>query len=336
MPEGRRAAGALAGLWAALACLSAPLRGGVEGTVLNGTNGRPAGGVELTLSSFEGGMTPLEEAVSAADGTFAFSRDLPEAPAGQPFAGAIRAQLDGVYYTEILRAGAASQGVRVVVYSARAAGIPAPVTRVLLLEPSGSELSVRESFVLNNDSDPPVTFSSEAGSLRFHLPEAAAGQVDVSGTGPAGMPLRSAALPSEDGVTYKVDFPLKPGESQIHLSYRLPHEEGGAFSLRSPYGGLDTRLAVPPGVSLEGEGLAEAGEHPELRARIYSLPGGGAELRVLGQGRFSDAGGGGQGSEVTVEPAPVASELGWIAGLSALILGLGFFHLMKARLPEGG
>ncbi len=336
MPDGRRAAGALAGMWA-LACFATPLRGGVDGAVLNASNGRPAGGVELTLSSFEGGMTPLEETVSAPDGTFAFTRDLPAVPTGQPFAGAIRAQLDGVYYTEILRSGAATQGVRMVVFSAQATGIPEPVTRVLLLEPSGSELSVRESFVLSNDSNPPVTFSSEAGSLRFHLPEEAAGQVDVSGTGPAGMPLRSAALPDGDGGTYKVDFPLKPGESQLHLSYTVPHEEGGTFSLRSPYDGLDTRLAVPPGVSLEGEGLAEAGEHPELRARIYSLPGGGAaELRILGQGRFSDAGGGGQGSEISVEPAPVASELGWIAGLSALILGLGFFHLMKARLPEEG
>ena len=78
---------------------------------------------------------------------------------------------------------------------------------------------LRESFQFVNASSPPVTYSSAAGTLNFYLPPEAGGGVDVSGTGPAGMPLRSTALPAGPDNIYKVDFPLKPGENRIDLQY---------------------------------------------------------------------------------------------------------------------
>ncbi len=311
-----------------------PVAGAVSGTVRNGTTGAGAPGVTLTLSSFLGGMTPVEETVTDSEGQFAFAKELPAVSAGQPFAGAIRAELDGINYTEILRADDALDSVTITVYAASAEDIASPANRVLILEPGGEEMVVRESFQFFNDSNPPVTYSTEDGTLRFFLPEAAKGVVQVSGTGPAGMPLRSTALPAGEEGLYKVDFPLKPGESRIDLSYVVPYAEGGQFAVRSIYPDVATRVAAPEGVEIAGEGVALFGREPSTNAAIYSVQGASAValLTVSGQGALRrESEPSPSSTEITIQPAPIAQELAWIGGLTALILGLGFIHLLTSR-----
>ena len=310
-----------------------PAWGAVSGTVRNGTTGAGAPGVTLTLSSFLGGMTPVEETVTDTDGRFAFEKELPAVATGQPFAGAIRAELDGINYTEILRADDALDSVTITVYSASAAGVAPPSNRVVILEPGGDEMVVRESFQFFNDSAPPVTYSTEAGTLRFFLPDAAKGVVQVSGTGPAGMPLRSTALPAGEDGLYKVDFPLKPGENRIDLSYLVPFADGSPFTLRSIYPDVATRVAAPEGVEISGESVQLFGREPSTNAAIYSVTGSGAvDLTVSGQGTLRrETPSGSSSTEITIQPAPIARELVWIAGLTILILGLGFVHLLTSR-----
>ena len=324
---------------AAFTVLAPQLALAVSGTVVNGTTGAPQGGVELTLSSFRGGMTPLEETVSQPDGSFEFTKALPTVSAGQPFAGAIRAEHGGIGYTEILRGGEAHDSVRVTVYSVEEQELPPPVNRVLILEPGAEELLLRESFQFVNDSNPPVTYSSAAGTLNFYLPPEAQGGVDVSGTGPAGMPLRSTALPAGPENIYKVDFPLKPGENRIDLQYAVPYSDGMQFTTRSTYPRVNTRLAAPAGVSLEGIGVASLGQEPTTLASIYTVPEGPAvTLTVSGSGQLRTGAGSGAGgqAEISIEQAPVSKELPWIAGLAIAILGLGFYHLLSSRIPRPG
>ena len=320
-------------LAAAMVASAWPAWGAVSGTVRNGTTGAGAPGVTLTLSSFLGGMTPLEETVTDTDGRFAFEKELPAVATGQPFAGAIRAELDGINYTEILGADDALDAVTITVYSASATGIAPPSNRVVILEPGGEEMVVRESFQFFNNSEPPVTYSTEDGTLRFFLPDEAKGVVQVSGTGPAGMPLRSTALPAGEDGLYKVDFPLKPGENRIDLSYLVPFEEGTPFVLRSLHPDVATRVAAPEGVEISGESVQLFGREPSTNAAIYSVTGAGAvALTVSGQGTLRrEAPSGSSSAEISIQPAPIARELVWIAGLTILILGLGFVHLLTSR-----
>ena len=323
---------------ALIAGVAAPAAAAVRGTVLNATTGKPAAGVMLTLSSFRGGMTPVEETVSGADGSFEFTKDLPAVTREQPFRGAIRAEQDGVNYTEILRSESSLEDVRITVYSVRDTDLPAPSTRAIILEPSAQEMIVRESYVFENDSVPPVTYSSEKGTLLFYLAEEANGAVDVSGRGPAGMPLTSAALPTGEPGVLKVDFPLKPGQNWIDLSYVLPHEDGQSFVLRTAYDTTETRVAVPNGVQLEGTGLTPLGSHPDISASVFNVAAGAeSEIVITGQGRFGGAPSSGSAApaEISIEPAPIAKELIWIAGISILILGLGFCHLLYSSLSDG-
>ena len=134
-----------------------------------------------------------------------------------------------------------------------------------------------------------------------------------------------------------MDFPLKPGENRIDLQYAVPYEDGMPFTTRSTYPGVNTRLAAPAGVSLEGVGVASLGQEPTTLASIYTAPEGPAvTLTVSGSGRLLTGAGSGAGgqAEISIEQAPVSKELPWIAGLAIAILGLGFYHLLSSRVPE--
>lgn len=143
------------------------------------------------------------------------------------------------------------------------------------------------------------------------------------------MALPSTALPSETADVYKVDFPLKPGENRIDLTYVLPHENGAEFTVRSMHPTLQTHLAVPDDVNLEGSGITLVGREPKTNWVIYDLPDSGSvDIAVTRRPSSS--------SQISIEPAPIANELGWIAGLAVLILGLGFAHLLASATPRSG
>ncbi len=307
----------------------------IKGTVRNATTGEPAAGVMLTLSSFQGGMTPVDEVMSGADGKFEFAKELPAVPPQQPFMGAIRAEFEVVGYTELIRRDMNLEDLGLVIYSASSDNLPDPSGRIVILEPGPSEMVVNESYQFFNASNPPVTYSSEAGTLRFYLPPEAKGIVQVSGTGPAGMPLQNSGLPSDEENIYKVDFPLKPGENRIDVTYLIPRAEDRPLEIHSIYRGVPTRVAAPTGVTITGEGITSVGQEPTTQAVIYDLPDvESVSLTVVGEGglrRSSPASAGGSGGgDISVQPAPIASEFYWIIGLTVLILGIGFYHLLTS------
>ena len=164
----------------------------VKGTVVNRTTGQPAARVALTLITFVGGMSPVEEVYSSADGAFAFEKELSRSTE-QPMLGMVRAEYEGVPYSSLIRAGSAGD-LTVEVYSVEEEDLPAPDRHVVIFGPEESELVVNELFFFRNESDPPLAFRNpNRGTLRFYLPPEAGGEVSVQATGPAGMPLRSTA-----------------------------------------------------------------------------------------------------------------------------------------------
>ncbi len=320
----------------------------IEGTVINETTGRPQSGVILTLVSFAGGMSPIEEARSGADGRFAFQKNLPTVSAQQPMRGMLRAEFEGVPYSELIRGDSPTNDIRVAVYSVSETNIPPPHSHVVILEPTGSELVISESFLYTNDSRPPRAFrNAETGTLRFYLPPEAKGVVQVSYAGAARMPLNSSATPTSEPNIYKADVPLRPGDNQIDLTYLIPHQDGGVFASRSLYPGVKTRIALPAGVTAEGEALSPMGTEPRTQASLFeTLTDAPYRLTISGRGRLgpaggesasaSQSGGGGGSGALRVAPAPVRKELVWVVALTCAILGLGFYRLLTTKAPYEG
>jgi len=85
------------------------LAGTVSGTVTNGTSGKPAAGVEVILIQLQGGMQPVANTKTDADGRYTFEN--PGLGAGAPML--IRVVYRGVNYHEPVPPGKATADVKV-------------------------------------------------------------------------------------------------------------------------------------------------------------------------------------------------------------------------------
>ena len=247
-------------------------RAAIDGKVINRTTGKPVATIPVTLLKFDGGMDPIEEVRTESDGGFTFQKPL-TGSAGSPVPGMLRAEYEGVTYSQMIPPGTPTAGLEVAVYSVEDKKSLTPRGHIMIFEPGAGEMVVNENFPFLNDSNPPKTFrNAETGTLRFYLPPEAKGIVQVRTAGPQRMPLRSVAMPTKEANVYKIDFALKPGENSIDLTYLVAYKEGTPFKGKVLYNGVTTRVAAPGGVTLSGEGLVSLGQEPSTQASIYELP----------------------------------------------------------------
>ena len=169
--------------------------------------------------------------------------------------------------------------------------------------------------------------------------------MQVEASGPARMPLQHTAERTSEQDIYMVDFPIKPGENRISLTYLVPHSEESVFRGRSVYENLQTRVAVPAGVELAGDGLTSLGKEPSTQAEIFEVAARGPfAVTLRGSGRLETGGGapaapagGGGASEISIQPAPIAKEAPVLFAIAGAILALGFVRLfLRGGAPAAG
>lgn len=305
-----------------------PALAAVDGTVVNRTTGKPAAGAMVTLYKMDqGGMAPLETMRADGAGRFQAKKD-------DPGPKLVQVIFDGVVYSHMLTPGAPAQGVNVDVYNAsKEAGEARVGQHMILLEPSGGQLLISEAYVYRNDGK--TTFNNpDAGTLRFWMPEAAKGIVQVNATAPGGMPVQRTAVKTAQAGVYKVDFPIKPGETRIDLRYLVPFADNGTYEGKVLHKG-STKLVTPSGVTLEGKEIQAAGAEPQTQANIYDLKGTAFKVTVQGSGSLQASQGAAEeeaaGPEIERVMPKVWEKAHLILGLAFGILALGFVLLYRAR-----
>lgn len=294
--------------------------GAISGTVINATTGKPEAAVTVTLvHPGEGGMQTLGSAKSGADGSFAIDKDVPSPPA------LLQATYQGVTYNSILQPGAPSTGVRLNVYEATSKP-SADVTaqHLVILEPGSDQLRVSETFLVENRGK--TTFQDAAnGSVQVFLPKSAQQGTQVTVTAPGGMPIRRPPEKTSQSDIFKVNYPVKPGETQFELAYALPDPK--KFSGKAP-GKDPLRLVTAGSVKLSGDGLVDKGTEPRTQAHIYEIPAGASfELGIEGTGdlRTENADAQEDTGQPKTEPGParIYNRLYWVLGLTFGMLALG-------------
>jgi len=311
---------------AIMIALAAPVGAAVQGIVHNGTTGRPASGVEVALMKLDQGMIPAGAATTDANGRFRFETSI------EGTHGLLRAQFDGVTYTEIVTPGSRTGDIQLAVFHASKAAL-SPENRVMIVEPSGGEIVISESYLFRNQSQPPVTYMGGGhGTLRFYVPAAAKGGAQVTVTGTGGVPLRLSAEKTAEADVFKVDYPIKPGENRIDVGYVVSYRSGQELVGRTLYPEVATRIAVPDGVTLAGEALQPLGQEPQTKASIFSIARAEFRLTVTGDGRLprDRASGEEEGGRIAAAPAAVYRQQWVIFGFAAVILLLGFYALYAA------
>ncbi len=228
--------------------------GTVHGTVKNGTTNKPAAGIQVILIQLQGGMQPVANTQSDAQGQFTF--DNPSLGA-QPML--VRAVYHGVNFHQPVPPGKSDVEVSVYDLTKDAKAISV-TTRVVFFQPNGANLIVGEEYSLQNDAQPPQAFFRPDGNFEFSLPEKAQLQ-QIAAAGPAGMPVVQAPIDKSNGH-FAIAYAFRPGENTVRYSYELPYPNNTALIKIPPSAYLAKRLLVvaPPTVLVSGDGLQSGGQ----------------------------------------------------------------------------
>jgi hypothetical protein len=330
----------------ALSCLASA--GTLHGIVKNGTTGKPAAGVKVILLALQGGMQPVADAVSGAQGQFSF--DNPGIGA-QPML--VRAVYKDVNFHTPLPPG--KNDVEVSVFEPTKD--PKTVTissRIVVFQPNGDKLLVGEEYSVENNSQPPQAYFKPDGNFEVQLPANAALQ-QVAAAGPSGMPVVQAPIEKKNHVV-AVAFAFRPGQSRIRCSYEIPYAGSAArVALPAIYSVARLIVVAPPSVEISGDGLQPGGQ--EQGMNLYgrenvaantvvnvSLSGTAAppaEAQGAGPETGPGAGESAQGgAQIQIIPGRLDSlKWGIVLGLVA-VFGLGAILLGKKQIvvnmPENG
>ncbi|HTQ61325.1 MAG TPA: hypothetical protein VMI32_13945 [Candidatus Solibacter sp.] len=233
----------------------------MHGTVKNGTTGKPAADIEVILIQLQGGMQPVLNTKTNAQGQFTF--DFP-AIGQQPML--IRAVYRGVMFHEPLPPGQTDLQVEVFDPSRDPKTISV-TTHFVIFQPNGDSLQVGEEYAIKNASQPPLAYYRADGDFDFVLPDGATLK-QAAAQGPSGMPVVQA--PIDRGKNkYSVAYAFRPGDNGVRFSYDLPYAGSRAtVKLPTVYPGARLVVVAPPSVKITGDGLQAGGQ--EQGMSVYS------------------------------------------------------------------
>jgi hypothetical protein len=300
----------------------------VDGVVMNGSTGKPAAAVVVSLvQPSASGMQTIASVKSGADGKFRIDKEYPPGPA------LLQGLHGGASYPMMLTPGSPTTGLTLVVFDPTTKPEAAKVAQhMILIEPTASALQVSETFICQNDTHSTYVDPTN-GSLQFYLPDSASANARVSVTAPGGMPIQRAPEKTGKSGLYKINYPIKPGETRFDLTYTAAPST--TFSGKKVDPSTPTRMVTPASVTLSGDGLDALGQEPQTQAHIYSVTSPTYEVKIEGTGSLRPPETGGQPEEDTgeppieVKPSQIYSRLYWVLGLTLAILGLGGVMLYR-------
>lgn len=182
---------------------------------MNKTTGKPSAGDTVTLIRLAQGMQEATHTTTDAHGHYTL--DVPDDGVHL-----VRVTHDLANYFKPATPGTATVDIDVYNAAAKVKGVTSEA-QVLRIETdaSGTALHVVDHFFLKNDSHPPMTqFSKQP--FDFWLPDNAIIE-GAAAESPDGMPVRQAPVPLAEKGHYTFLFPIRPGETQFQITYRLPY-----------------------------------------------------------------------------------------------------------------
>lgn len=280
--------------------------GQLHGSVRNGTTGKAAEGIEVILIQLQGGMQPVANSKTDAQGQFSF--DNPSLGA-QPML--VRAVYKGINFHQPVPPG--SSGVEVSIFEPSKDPKTISVTsRIVFFQPSGANLTVAEEYSIQNHSQPPQAYFRADGNFEFVLPENARLQ-QVAASGPTGMPVVQAPIDKSKGK-YAIAYALRPGQNTVRYAYEVPYPGNAAtVKVATIYPAARLLVVASPTVQVSGDGLESGGQEQGMNVygrenvpanNVMAVNISGAAPPLQNDGSES---GGGQGGREAQAAAPAAN-----------------------------
>jgi hypothetical protein len=312
-----------------------PAFAAVDGVIVNGTTGKPEPNtLVMLIQPTQAGMQTLGSTKSDAQGKFNFDNNDESGPR------LIQAIFQGVQYNKMVPPGMPSTGVQIPVFaSTNKAGTAKETQHFIVLQPGDKEMTVSEGLLYVGD--PSVTYYDPVnGSVRFYVPPEAKGPIGVTVNPAGGMPIPRPALKTNLPNIYKIDYPVRPGETRFDLNYTVPTTSPMIFTDQLLHADAASNLVVPNGVTVKSDDLELAGTEPKTQASIYRIKTASFKVEVDGTGILaapgqSEGSGDDNGQPQVQEVKPrIYESMYWILGMAFAILGLGSVLLARNRATK--
>jgi hypothetical protein len=214
------------------------------------------------------------------------------------------------------------------------------------------QIQVSEMYILRNQSQPPRTWMGDR-TFEVVLPEGAALE-DGMAAGPGGMPVTSAPVPTGASNHYAFIFPIRPGRSQLQVTYTLPYNGSYDFNVSLDMPLAEYGVMLPKGMRFTspGENFSQALDESGMTVFVAKSISPGQQLKfaLAGEGtapQDADSGsmGSGEGSRAGKNlgapdgglakpiraPDPLGNARWFILGL--VVVGLPGVVWMRKRKP---
>ncbi len=256
----------------------------VTGTVTNGTTGKAAANVEVTLLTLANGMSESGNTKTDSQGRYS----MPMEGGGGPHL--VRATYQGANYFKMVPPGTSQGDIEIYEGAKKLDGISGTVD-VMKLQSDGSTLQAIELWAVKNESSPPRTLTAD-NSFEIVLPDGA--QIDEgSAQGPNGQPISSTPVALKAKNHYAFNFPLKPGETRFQVAYHIPYSGQASITpaLLMPYDHFV--VMVPSSMKLDLKNPAQfepMADQPGATVQVAKAarPGQDVSFKVSGTGTITD------------------------------------------------
>jgi hypothetical protein len=320
----------------------------LTGTVTNGTSNKPSSGDEVILIKLAAGMEEAAHTKTDAQGKFS----LPLPDNGMHL---IRVVHQGVTYHQPAPPGTSSVDVKVYDASPKVQGVRA-VADLMYIQASKGDLAVMRLFAVENSSQPPRTQMNDA-NFEFYAPEAAEIE-DAQAQTAGGQWVNTQPTPQREKGRYAFVFPIRPGQTQFRVTYRLPYSGKATLEPKLIYP-LQHFVTIMPrslGFTPSRTGVYEDKQPPDLPDAIAEVasnpkPGQSLAFAISGEGTLQDQsqnasnqGGASAGSTASSnnlpggglgkpgdDPDPMDQYRWWLLGGLGIVLAGGAVYITRGR-----
>lgn len=210
----------------ALACAVPAHAFTVRGNVINGTTGEIPKDAKVVAVNPSGGMLQERE-VEAKNGRFEITGLDAQAPIYL-----LRVDYDGVPYNATVRVDGADHEVTIHIYESTSSWDGIHVTMPhLAASRQGDRLNIEQMFEVTNESSPPRTATGDEGYFHLFLP-AEMETLTACFVTSLGVPVDRTPIPTDEPGVYRVEYPIRPGVTNVGVSYQLPYASG-SFTLNA-------------------------------------------------------------------------------------------------------
>lgn len=273
-----------------LVLFSGLLAGDLRVTIFNGTKNAPGYADRVVLMDISKGMVELAT-ISDVKDAVTFS-DVYSSGQNQYL---IKASLNGVNYstTFVPSSTVTAWETSITVYETREQisdlHVSVPFFVIYAFE---ERLYIQKRLVLENHSNPPVSFIGSPGLISIHIPENVT-QLDNLTFKNSSMPIRTQPINTDKGQV--IANALKPGSSEVDLAYYLPYESSQAVLTEKVSYDIDPFhvYVMPISMQISAPGLSRKGTDNENGYAIYAISNVKAETEITfhisGQGMSETA-----------------------------------------------